>query len=157
MKMLLLNILLAILWMAMWDAFDLWTLGSGLVLGYLVLGLFSRTIKGRGYGSKLWALISFVAYFLRILIKANLQVAWEITTPGFTMQPRIVRYKVDHLTDVQLTTLASAISLTPGTLSVDVSDDQQYLYVHAMYARSRQDAIRDLDELQKRLMKEVFG
>lgn len=156
MKMFLLNILLAVLWMAMWDSFDIWTLGSGLVLGYLVLGLFSRTLQGAGYGATVWNLLSFACYFIRILVKANLQVAWEVLTPGWKIQPRIVRYPVGHLSDVQLTALSSAISLTPGTLTVDVSDDQQHLYVHAMYARSHDDAKAGLDELHDRLMKEVF-
>jgi multicomponent Na+:H+ antiporter subunit E len=153
----LLNILLAMLWMLMCDAFDMWTLASGFVLGYLLLGLISRGTPYEGYGRKGRQLFSFAVYFVRILIVANLQVAWEILTPGYQMQPRMIRYSVEGLSDLQITALASSITLTPGTLSADISDDKRWLYIHCMYAQDRDKAVRDLDELRDRLMKEVFG
>ena len=157
MNLFLTNILLAVLWMFMWGMFDIYGLTAGLVLGYLLLGIVSRTMPGEGYGTKGWKLLSFTAYFLRILIKANLQVAWEIITPGFSMSPRFIRYPIHGLTDFQITSLANAITLTPGTLSTDVSDDNKYLYIHCMYAKDPQDAIKDLDELRNRMVKEVFS
>ncbi len=156
MNMLLLNLVLAILWSLMWGSFDIFTLGSGLVAGYLLLGLVTRTTTGSGYGSRVWKLLSFLVYFIRILIKANLQVAWEIITPGFNMHPKIVKYDVTDLTPAQITTLANSISLTPGTLSVDVADDERHLYVHCMYAKDRAAAVADLDELRDRIMREIF-
>jgi multicomponent Na+:H+ antiporter subunit E len=153
----LINILLAILWMMLWGAFDIYFLVFGFVLSYLLLGLISRTIEGQSYGTKGWKLLSFSIYFIRILVKANLQVAWEIITPGYKMNPRFVRYAVKGMTPLQITSLANAITLTPGTLSVDASDDDRYLYVHCMYARKPQDALRELDELRERMMREVFG
>ena len=104
-----------------------------------------------------WRIIVFAVYFLRILIKANLEVAVEVCTPGFRMTPSIIRYDVTGMTDMQITTLANAITLTPGTLSVDVSDRGRFLYVHCMYAKDREAAVRGLDELRHRLMKEIFA
>ena len=157
MNLFLLNILLAVLWMFMWGMFDIYGLIAGFLLGYFLLGIVSRTMPGEGYGIRGWHMFSFLAYFFRILVKANLQVAWEIITPGFSMSPRIIRYPVDGLTELQLTSLANAITLTPGTLSMDVSDDSKYLYVHCMYAKNPQDAIDELDELRNRMMKEMFA
>lgn len=157
MRFFLLNILLAVLWMLMWGFFDLYSLAAGFALGYLLLGIVSRTVPGHGYGVKGWRLLSFTAYFLQILIKANLQVAREIITPGFQMTPRIIRYPVDGMNDFQITSFANAITLTPGTLSLDVSDDKRYLYVHCMYAKDRRDAVKALDELRHRMNKELFS
>lgn len=151
------NVFLAVLWMLLWGAFDIYYLVAGFVLGYMLLGLVSRTAGGKGYGTKGWKLISFGTYFVRILIKANLQVAWEIITPGYGMTPRLIRYDVQGLTPLQVTSLANTITLTPGTLSVDISDDEQCLYVHCMYANNRHATVRELDELRDRLMKELFG
>lgn len=151
------NVFLAVLWMLLWGAFDIYYLVAGFVLGYMLLGLVSRTVRGKGYGTKGWKLISFGTYFVRILIKANLQVAWEIITPGYGMTPRLIRYDVQGLTPLQVTSLANTITLTPGTLSVDISDDEQCLYVHCMYANNRHATVRELDELRDRLMKELFG
>ncbi len=156
MEMLLLNILLAVLWMFMWASYDIYTLSAGLVVGYLLMGLVSRASGQGSYGTRLWKLLSFLLYFISILVKANLVVAREIITPGLKMTPRIIAYPVKGMTDVQITTLANIISLTPGTLSTDIADDDAVLYVHCMYAQDRQAALRELDELRNRIMREIF-
>ncbi|MBI1337702.1 MAG: Na+/H+ antiporter subunit E [Phycisphaera sp.] len=156
MNLLLLNVLLAVAWMFMWGSFDSWTLVAGLVVAYLLIGLYTRSIHGVTYGKRLWKLAWFFCYFIKILVKANLQVAYEIITPRFNMTPRLLRYEVEGMTPIQITTLASAITLTPGTLSVDISDDNRFLYVHCMYAKDPFAAMKDLDELRERLMAEVF-
>lgn len=156
MRLFLLNILLAVLWMCMWGLFDIYSMLAGFGLGYLLLGIVSRTLPGDDYGAKGWKLFSFSIYFLRILIKANLEVAREIITPGYQMTPRIIRYGVHEMSEFQVTSFANAITLTPGTLSADISDDGRYLYVHCMYAKNRHDAIKALDELRDRMNKEIF-
>ena len=155
----LINVLLAFLWMCMWGLFDVWTMLAGFIFGYLLLGAVSRTWypDGKGYGSKLWNLVSSGIYFVRILIVANLTVAKEVVTPHFYMTPRFVRYSVKGMTSLQITSLANAITLTPGTLTVDVLDNDEVLLVHCMYAQDRESAISELDELRDRLMKEVFA
>lgn len=157
MRLFLLNILLAVLWMCMWGLFDIYSLLAGFGLGYLLLGIVSRTLPGEDYGAKGGKFLSFVTYFLRILIKANLEVAREIITPGYQMTPRFIRYSVDGMSDFQVTSFANAITLTPGTLSADISDDGRYLYVHCMYAKNRNDAVEALDELRDRMKKELFS
>jgi multicomponent Na+:H+ antiporter subunit E len=156
MKLFLLNIMLALIWTFLWGRFDFYTLTAGFVVGYLVLGLYSRVTETEGYGLKVWHLLAFSFYFLRILIKANFQIAWEILTPTHYQTPRIIRYDIEGLTDVQVTALANAITLTPGTLAMDISEDRRYLYIHSMYARDRAEAEREIDALRRRLMREVF-
>ena len=151
-----LNIFLAVIYVALTGYVNEWNFLLGFVLGFLIIALYSRALLGRSYAGKFLRLFSFAGFFIRILIRANLQVAWEVLTPRHKMTPRIVRYPVPELTDVQITTLANAISLTPGTLTCDVDNDQRVLYIHAMYARDRDEVIRSLDELKHRLMTEVF-
>jgi len=157
MRWFLLNILLALLWMFMWGSFGVYQLLTGMIVGYLVILLISRIAGYKGYGTRLTDLLLFALYFVRILVKANLEVAWEVITPGHRMSPRFIRYPVDGLTDIQITVLANAISLTPGTLSVDLADQKEYLYIHAMYARDREQAVLAIDELRDRILKEVFS
>ena len=83
--------------------------------------------------------------------------AWEIVTPGLRMTPRIIRYDVADLTPVEVTTLANAITLTPGTLTMDVDERGDTLYIHCMYADDRDAAVAELDDLRRRLMEGVFG
>lgn len=157
MRMFLLNLFLALVYVALTDDVSVLNFVVGFLLGYLVLTMYSRAAGYESYGFKLYRLARFAAYFLWILIKANLQVTWEIITPKLHMSPRIIRYPVADLTDVQVTTLANAITLTPGTLSADVDEAGRVLYIHCMYGRDRAAAVRDLDELKHRLMREVFG
>ena len=156
MKLFLLNILLAVLWMLMVGQFDVYALLVGFAAGYLLLALVSRATQTEGYATKAWQLVRFTGYFIYILVKANWGVAKEVLAPDPTRVPRIVRYSVAGLTEVQMTTLANAITLTPGTLVIDVSPDRQFLYVHCMFAADRAGAIRELDELRDKMMDEVF-
>ncbi|MEX0652934.1 MAG: Na+/H+ antiporter subunit E [Phycisphaeraceae bacterium] len=152
----LLNLFLALVYAALVGDMSLFTLGVGFVLGYLVLSLYCRATGKGSYAVKVFRLLKFAFFFTRILVVANLEVAWEVITPGHTMTPRIIRYDVQGLTPVQITTLASIISLTPGTLSADVAEDAGHLYIHGMYGRDRAAAIRGLDEIKRRMIEEVF-
>ena len=156
MKLLLLNIIIALLWMAMWASFQPYTFLAGLIIGYGLLVAYSKTQLDEGYGAKVWQMLSFSIYFLKILVKANLIVAKEIITPGKQMTPRFIRYPVEGMTNLQITSLANSITLTPGTLATDLSDDNKYLYVHCMYAQDREQAIAELDELKERMMENLF-
>lgn len=129
----------------------------GFAIGFLVISLYGLTTKGETYPGKVWRLACFGVYFLRILTQANLKIAWECITPGLTQTPRILRHDVSDLNDTQLTILANSITLTPGTLVVDVSDDHKWLYVHCMYAHDRAAAIEELRDLHNRLKQEVFA
>ncbi len=160
MSLFLLNILLAVIWMFLFGSFDLYTLLAGLVIGFILLALVSKMILAQTYGGRLARLLSFTGYFVKILIKSNWVVAKVVIRPGritgIHFHPRLVRYDVEGMNDIQITTLATLITLTPGTLSMDVSPDKKFLYVHCMFGLDRDAAIADLDELRDRMMREVF-
>ena len=156
MRMFFINVLLAIVWMFMWASFEPYTFVVGLLVGYAVLGLLSRTLAEETYGGKLWRLMRFLVYFIRILVKANWDVAKAVLKPGFGEQSRIIRYPVGDLDDVQLTVLANAITLTPGTLSMDVSNDKQWLYIHSMIGHDRQAVMNDIDDLRQRILEDFL-
>lgn len=151
------NLVLGLVWCALTGSFSEWNLIAGVLVGAGVVEAYTRVRKGPPYLGKMLRLVGFSVYFLRILVIANLQVMWEVMTPGMSMTPRILRYPVGGLTDIERTTLANAISLTPGTLALDVSPDKQWLYIHCMYAKDKDRALRQLDELAMRLRKGVFS
>lgn len=151
MMSILLNLILGLLWMFMWGSFDVYTLVAGLVVGYLVIA----TITHR-YGRKIWLDLAFLVYFLKILFIANWQVAKIVLNPALPIAPRLIRYDVTGMQPVQIATLVNCITLTPGTLVVDISPDDRWLYVHCLYGPDRAQVVRDLDELRDHLMREVF-
>lgn len=72
-------------------------------------------------------------YFIKELIMASLKVAYDIVTPNFFLKPGIVAVPLAAKTDLEITLLANMISLTPGSLSIAVSEDRKTLYVHSLY------------------------
>jgi multicomponent Na+:H+ antiporter subunit E len=153
----LLNLVLALVYVLLTGDASFFGAAVGFVVGFVIIVALSWPFGQRAYTAKLARLARFTAYFLRILVVANLEVAREIVTPGYSMKPRILRYSVAGLTPTQTTVLANAITLTPGTLTADLSPDSRYLYIHAMYAQDRDAAIAQLDELKERVLREVFG
>jgi multicomponent Na+:H+ antiporter subunit E len=89
-------------------------------------------------------IISFIFYFLYAVIVANLQVAYEVMTPNLYVKPGIIKIPLDVETNTEISILANLITLTPGTLSIDVSDDKKVLYVHSMYVTDRDKFVHDI-------------
>ena len=154
---LLLNLFLMGVFLALTDEVTFFNAVIGFVIAMGVTELYLRSAGKPSYVAAVWRLVLFVLYFVRILVKANLGVAWEIVTPGLHMTPRIIRYDVADLTPVEVTTLANAITLTPGTLTADVDERGDTLYIHCMYAADRDEAVAELDDLRRRLLEGVFG
>lgn len=152
----LLNLFLMAVYVALSGEVTFLSALSGFLIGAFIVTMIGRGTGRGGYAHRVWGVFRFGLYFIYILAKANVEVAREILTPGFSMSPRIIRYPVEGLTPVEVTTLANAISLTPGTLSADITDDGKTLYIHCMYAEDRDEAVAALDELRFWLMREVF-
>ena len=129
----LLNILLAIAWILLTGEVTAENFIEGVIIGYLILWISKSALGGKKYFRKIPKAIGFFFYFIKELIVANLKVAFDIITPKDYMQPGIVAVPLDTETDMEITLLANLITLTPGTLSLDVSKDKKVLYIHTLY------------------------
>jgi len=134
MNYLLLNTSLALIWMMVTGQFTPPNLLAGFIVGYVTLFLAQRVIGKTSYFGKTLQAVGFLLYFLRELVVANVRVAIDVLSPRQRMQPRVVAIPLDAKTDFEITLVANLISLTPGTLSLDVSDDRRTLYIHVMHA-----------------------
>jgi len=72
----------------------------------------------------------YVPIFLWQCLKANIDVAYRVLHPKLPINPGIVKVKTDLKTDTALTFLANSITLTPGTMTVDIDKDNGVLYIH---------------------------
>jgi len=152
-KQLLMNLLLTFLWMALTGKFLLINFMFGFVLSFFILWLMARGSANRQYFNRVPRAIGFVFFFLYELLKANVAVAYDVITPKFFMKPGIVGIPLEAKSALEITLLANLISLTPGTLSLDVSDDRKVLYVHAMYIKNKEDFIQQIKTgFEKRLL-----
>ncbi len=135
------NIGLALIWAILTGRFSPGNLAAGFLLGYLALRAVRRILRPSPYFSTLPRFFEFAGYFILELILANWRLAMDVLTPRHRMKPRVLAVPLDIRTEGEITLLANLISLTPGSLSLDVSSDRSVLYVHAMYA-SDPEAVR---------------
>ena len=90
---------------------------------------------------KLIGIISFFLFYIWELILSNLRVLYDVLTPRHQMQPGFVAIPLEAKTDLEILLVSNLISMTPGTLSVDISQNKKYLYIHVMY-------LTDVDEIR---------
>jgi multicomponent Na+:H+ antiporter subunit E len=138
-----LNLVLAFLWAGLMGSIDGPQLLFGFVLGYVLLFPL-RGLFGRAYHRKLPQTLGIIAFFLAELVRSTLRVAWEVITPATLRRPGIIAVPLDAESDVEITLLANLVSLTPGTISLDVSDDRSVLYVHAMFVEDPEQLCREI-------------
>ena len=90
--------------------------------------------------------IGFILYYLWEVFVSSLQVAWEVLTPRHRMTPGIVGVPLSATKDTEITLLANLITMTPGTMSVDVSEDRKTLYVYGLYVNDRVEFARHIKQ-----------
>ena len=128
----LLNIALAFLWMFIKVSYDPISFIKGYLFGLLVIYVFRRYFQSRFYLFRVWAFIKLIFIFLKELIMSNISIVKIVLKPKLDMHPGIFALETDLTKDWQITLLSNLITLTPGTLVINVSEDNKILFVHAM-------------------------
>lgn len=146
MNLLLLNLILALLWAAVTGNITLGSLATGFALGYLVLAVVGRAYGGARYAGRLSQGAGLAIVFLWELVISSFRVAYDVLTVRHYMTPAVVAVPLDLTSDAEITLLANLISLTPGTLSLDLSADKRILFVHSMYVSDPEKLRRDIKQ-----------
>ena len=141
------NLILTLVWSGLLGGITLSNLVSGFVVSYFLLWLVTRGQRGHdGYFGKLPRVLGFIGYYLWELIKSNAIIAYDVLTPTHHMKPGVIGIPIEAKTDLEITALANLITMTPGTLSLDISPDRKTLYVHAMYIHDPEELRREIKE-----------
>lgn len=147
------NILLAVIWAAITGNFGPVNLAFGFALGLLVLFFARRVIGSANYVPRLIQVLGLVAFFLWELVLANLRVALDVLRPRLRLRPGVIAIPLDVYTDAEIVLLANLITVTPGSLSLDVSADRQTLYLHVMHFDDPEEVRRSVKEgLERRIL-----
>ena len=136
-KRFLLNVVLMVIWLALTGVFTYINMFIGFAISYFILWILSRSSEDKRYFTIVFKVLGFFFFFLYEMLKANWQVAYEVMTSNLHMKPGIVKIELEAKTDLEITLLSNLISLTPGTLVVDISDDRKVMYVHGMYLEDK--------------------
>lgn len=144
---------LPVIWCMVSGRISIGSIFLGLLFGAVVVQPFSKlyrldeVITPTGdWLSKIPKKIVYFYVLIKEIIKANIMVAKIILQPTINIKPGIIRVPIRTKTNIGITAIANTITLTPGTLTVDISDDQTALFVHSIDATDPQgirDSIRD--------------
>lgn len=149
----LLNFSLALLWMFLSANFSANGFLIGFILGAIALIIMRRFFKSRLYIGRVWSIIALILLFLKELILANIAVLKIVLKPKLDMQPAFFKYETALTEEWELTLLSSLITLTPGTVVVHISDDNKYLYIHAIDAADINETIASIrDSFEKAIL-----
>ena len=152
-KQFLMNLLLTFIWVALTGSMYYSNFLFGFLLGFFILWIMNRNETDQRYFYRVPKTISFIFFFLYEMIVANLQVAYDVITPKYFFKPGIVKYPMDARSDFEINLLSTIISLTPGTLILDVSDDKKTLYIHVMYLQDKEKFMNQLKNgIERRLL-----
>jgi multicomponent Na+:H+ antiporter subunit E len=146
MTVLLLNLALMALWVATTGAFSYANGALGFLAGFIVLWWLKPLLGSTAYFRKLPLVLWFSVLFLWEVLKSNLRVAWDVITPNRLRRPGIVAVPLDAKSDLEIAVLANLITLTPGSLCLDVSEDRRTLYVHAMFVDEPDQIRREIKQ-----------
>ena len=152
-KHFLMNLLLSFTWVALTGSMYYTNFLFGYIIGFLILWIMNRNEKDQRYFYRVPKMISFVFFFLYEMIVANIQVAYDVITPKYFFVPGIVEFPLRAKTDLEINLLSSIISMTPGTLIMDISEDKRSLFIHVMYLKDKDKFIEQMrNGFEKKLL-----
>lgn len=155
--MLLGNILLALAWAALQGEFSLLDLVVGYLLGYVVLVTLGRGgVVSTQFASKVASFFALAGFFIWELVLANVRVAIDVLAPGYDMRPAVVGIPLDVTRDGEILLLSALINITPGSVTLDLSDDRRTLYVHVMHMTDVESTRRQIKDGYERRVVKLF-
>jgi multicomponent Na+:H+ antiporter subunit E len=138
------SILLLAVWIGLTNSLDIQELGVGAAVSLGIAYFFAGEERFH-LGSILLKYIRFAPTFIKALIQSNIEVARIVLSPSLPVNPGIVKLKTTLKNDYDKLLLANAITLTPGTITLDMEDD--HLYIHILNLKTT-----DKDVLQKEII-----
>jgi multicomponent Na+:H+ antiporter subunit E len=146
MNLALLTIVLALGWCAATDSFSLLNLLFGAALAGVTLYFVRERMNGTGFWLRFLRIAALVWLFVKELMLSAIRVGALVLRPNIWthLKPQIIEFPLHVKTDAEITLLANLITLTPGTLSVDVSEDRSVIYVHGLQVIDREALISEI-------------
>lgn len=148
MKRIVLFIIAFILWLGLTHTLNWQSVAAGIVAAFIATlifgGIFAKEVRKCFNPIRWFWFICYIPLFIWECIVANLDVAYRVLSPWMPIKPGIVKIRTNLKSEMAKTFLANSITMTPGTLSVDI--DGEYLYIHWIYVRAT-----DMEEASKKI------
>ncbi|WLV23635.1 Na+/H+ antiporter subunit E [Aciduricibacillus chroicocephali] len=151
------HLIIAFMWMLLNESYT----GSSFIAGYLIgavlLFLMRRFLPGSFYLRRLFMVLGLIILFIKELILSNIDIVKLVYKPRLKgkVEPGIFAYPTELKKEWEIALLANLITLTPGTLSVALSDDHSIIYIHAMHIDTEEEAIQSIKNTFEKAILEV--
>jgi multicomponent Na+:H+ antiporter subunit E len=127
-----------------------------LIFSTLFNSLFEKNLLKLLNPVRLWWFLVYIPVFLYHMIVANLDVAYRVINPGLPINPGIVKIKTSLKTDLAKTFLANSITLTPGTMTVEIKDEFLYIHWINVLHTDVENATNDISKVFEKYIKRIF-
>ncbi|UJJ30956.1 Na+/H+ antiporter subunit E [Halopseudomonas maritima] len=151
-----LSLSLLIGWLLLMNSVSFGNVLMGAVLGCLIPWLTHVFWPASPYRLRVLPLLLFVARVVTDIVLANLQVARLILGSRRALRPAFVNYPLSLERDFSISVLASTISLTPGTVSADISADRKWLLIHGLDVGDEAALIEQIRRRYEEPIREIF-
>jgi len=130
-------------WVTMSGKFDAFHLSLGLICSFLVgfisHDLLFEDVRARNRFASILRFFGYLPWLIYQIVLANLHVAYLVLSPKMPIDPKIIKFKSNLMSDLSKVTLANSITLTPGTITMDIIDEE--FYVHAVSKKVADDLL----------------
>lgn len=100
---------------------------------------------------KIYYIIEFIVFYLFKLTQANIYIAYDILTPTMHTSPELIKIQMRLKSDAGMLLFSNLVTMTPGTLSIDITEDRKYIIIHVLYGRDKESVIKEIDKVQNRV------
>ena len=150
----LINLLIGVVWMFLQDNWSVLTFFSGYLFGLLVIFILRRYLPTKFYIVTLLAIVNLLIVFIYELFTSSIAVIRQIIRPRINITPGIFTLETDLEGDLEVTLLALLLTLTPGSVVMEVSSNNKLFYIHAMDIPESSDAaLRSQSKFEKAIKK----
>ncbi|MGN7479169.1 Na+/H+ antiporter subunit E [Solibacillus silvestris] len=149
------NLFIAALWFLLKDDpnADFTTFMSGFLVGTLILYAMHRFFGTQFYLRRVLKIIKLILLFIQELLLSSVSVLKQILDPQLKITPGIFTYETKLKGDYQITTLALLLTLTPGSVVMEVSEDGSTFYIHAMdIEESKETVLRSIGKFEHAIL-----
>lgn len=147
---------LVIAWVALWKSATVANVLSGMAVAAALITVFPPHRESRPGKFRPLACARLLGYFVVKLVEASFIVAWEVITPSTRVREGIVAVPLRGVSDVITTVVANAVSLVPGTITLEAASHPCTLYVHVLHLRDPEAVRQEVRELEA-LAVRAFG
>ncbi|MFF5995756.1 Na+/H+ antiporter subunit E [Lysinibacillus sp. KU-BSD001] len=150
-----LNLFIAALWFLLKDDpnADFSNFVAGFLVGVVILYAMHRFFGTRFYLRRVAKILKLILLFIQELVLSSMSVLRWVLSPKLTITPGIFTYKTQLKGDWQVTILALLLTLTPGSVVMEVSEEGDLFYIHAMDLEEAQDSIvRSIGKFERAIL-----